>query len=70
MTDDQTDSEFTLHDLVAQGACYPLAMRVWQQLMPRRPTYTQANLSSTMNHSLCAFEDSQSEDDLEGAALN
>lgn len=70
MTDDQTDSEYTLHDLVAQGACYPFAMRVWQQLMPRRPTPTKAKLSNTMIHSSGAFEDTDSEDDLEKAALN
>lgn len=70
MTDDQTDSEFTLHDLVAQGACYPLAMMVWQHLMPRRPTHTKAKLANTMIHSSCAFEDPDSEDDLEKAALN
>jgi len=68
--DNHAENECTLQDLVAQGACYPLAMMVWQQLMPRRPTPTKAKLSSTMIHSSCAFEDSQSEDDLEGAALN
>lgn len=70
MTDDQIDSEFALHDLVAQGACYPLAMMVWRQLMPRRPTLTKAKLSNPMIRSSCAFEDTDSEDDLEKAALN
>jgi hypothetical protein len=68
--DNQAENECTLQDLIAQGACYPLAMRVWQQLMPRRPTLTKAKLSNPMIRSSCAFEDTDSEDDLEKAALN
>jgi hypothetical protein len=70
MTDDQIDSEFALHDLVAQGACYPLAMRVWQQLMPRRPTHTKAKLSRTMIHSACDFEGTGAGGEVEEVALN
>jgi len=68
--DDQADSEFTLHDLVAQGACYPLAMMVWHQFKPRGSTLTKAKLTSTMIHSSSAFEDADTAGDIEEAALN
>lgn len=68
--DDQTNSEYTLHDLVAQGACYPLAMMVWHQLIPRRQPLTNAKISSTMIHSSCVFERTDGGGDVEEAALN
>lgn len=68
--DDQADSECTLHDLVAQGACYPLAMMVWHQLMPRRQALTNAKLSTALVHSARVFEGTDCGGDAEESALN
>lgn len=68
--DGQVDSEYTIHDLVAQGACYPLAMMVWQHLTLRRTPVTKADFSGTMIHSSCAFDLGDTGGDVGEAALN
>lgn len=68
--DDQVDNEYTLHDLVAQGACYPLAMMAWHQLMPRRQPLTKAKLSNTMIHTSYVFESTDCGGDVKESALN
>lgn len=69
-TNGQNTTDYTLHDLVAQGACYPMAVIVWHQLLPRpmakktaRPIAPRLSLSQTSeNHS--------SAEDIAEAAFN
>ncbi len=63
--DNQNDSEYTLQDLVAQGACYPLAMKVWQQLLPRQPARKSPSLPGAMKRTTHVLEDRECEDGAE-----
>ena len=40
---DKIQNECTPHELVALGASYPMAMMVWQHLLPQRPTRSTSN---------------------------
>jgi len=66
----QDDNEYKHNDLVAKGACYPLAMMVWHQLLPQRTTRKAAMVSSRMIHPACLLKEDDCGSDAEEAALN
>jgi len=63
--DNQSTSEYTLQDMVAQGACYPLAMKVWQQLIPRQPARKTPSLPGAMKRTTHVLEVGEREDGAE-----
>lgn len=61
----QDDSEYKRKKLVARGACYPLAMKVWQQLLPRQPARKSPSLPGAMKRTTHVLEDRECEDGAE-----
>jgi len=62
--DEQHYNECVLHEFVAQGACYPLAMMVWQQLLPRGPARLAGNGLSDKEPSSYAMTVSEHENSM------
>lgn len=68
--DEPNNNGSTLHDLVAQGACYPMAMIVWHQLRPRPMVKKTARRIAARLNSSPALENHSSEDACAEAAMN